>query len=61
MVNDQNKNKKNNNMSKIQNMKFGNSLVERDPRSIHDFEGEKLMSTFRGDVVWNFYSHIIPC
>ena len=37
------------------------TLVETLPRSMHDFLGVNVMCTFRGDVVWNFFSHMVPC
>ncbi len=36
------------------------TLVEILHTSIHEFWGANLMYTFRGYVVWYFYSHIVP-
>ncbi len=36
-------------------------LVETLLASMHDIGGVNLVCTFRGDVAWNFYSHMIPC
>ncbi len=37
------------------------TLVEALPRSIHEFKGANLVCSFRGDVVWNFYHHMVQC
>ena len=36
------------------------TLIETLPRRIHEFLGTNLVCSFRGDVVWNFYSHVGP-
>ncbi len=50
---------------KISNFTILFTTSETLPRSIHALGrahlGLHLVYTFRGDVVWNFYSHIVPC
>ena len=53
-------------MPKIQNLNFTillTTLVETMARSIHvhDVFGANLVYSFGGDVVWNFYSHVVTC
>ena len=48
-------------MTKIQNFTIlWTPLVETLPRSLHNFLGVKLVCTFRGDVVWNLFYHMVP-
>ena len=46
---------------KISNFTILSALVETLPRSMHEFWGANLVCSFRGDIVWIFYSHMVPC
>ncbi len=47
--------------SKFQISLFLNNFGRHTPGSIHEFWGATLVHTFRGDIVWNFYSHMVAC
>ena len=55
MWNGQIKNKKN-----CQKFKFHYSF-NNFGRDIHEFWAANLVCCFRGDVVWHFYPHMVPC
>ena len=62
MLNGQRKNKKKCKKFKISNFTILlTTLVETLPTGEHDFWGANLVYTFRGDVIWNFPSHMVPC
>ena len=37
------------------------TLLQTFPRSIHEFLVSNLLCTVRQDVVWSFFSHMVPC
>ncbi len=45
---------------KIRNSKFRHSFIKNCYRK-HEFWGVNLMCTFKGDIVWKFYSHMVTC
>ncbi len=53
-----------NKLPKIQNLKFTilyTTLVDTLPMSMHEFFEANLLCTFRQDVTWSFFSHMVQC